>query len=32
VVGSAVVRAADRDIGAALSLVRAMRVSLDELP
>ena len=32
VVGSAVVRAADRDIGAALSLVRAMRTSLDELP
>jgi len=32
VVGSAVVRAADRDIGAALSLVRAMRASLDELP
>jgi tryptophan synthase alpha chain len=32
VVGSAVVRAADRDIDAALSLVRAMRASLDELP
>jgi tryptophan synthase alpha chain len=32
VVGSAVVRAADRDIEAALSLVRAMRTSLDELP
>jgi tryptophan synthase alpha chain len=32
VVGSAVVRAADRDVGAALSLVRAMRTSLDELP
>ena len=32
VVGSAVVRAADRDIDAALSLVRAMRTSLDELP
>ena len=32
VVGSAVVRAADRDINAALSLVRAMRASLDELP
>jgi tryptophan synthase alpha chain len=31
VVGSAVVRAADRDIPAALSLVRAMRASLDEL-
>ena len=31
VVGSAVVRAADRDIDAALSLVRAMRASLDEL-
>jgi tryptophan synthase alpha chain len=31
VVGSAVVRAADRDINAALSLVRAMRASLDEL-
>ncbi len=32
VVGSAVVRAADRDIDAALSLVRAMRTSLDQLP
>jgi tryptophan synthase alpha chain len=32
VVGSAVVRAADRDVEAALSLVRAMRTSLDELP
>lgn len=32
VVGSAVVRAADRDIDAALSLVRAMRTALDELP
>jgi tryptophan synthase alpha chain len=32
VVGSAVVRAADRDTEAALSLVRAMRASLDELP
>jgi tryptophan synthase alpha chain len=31
VVGSAVVRAADRDVDAALSLVRAMRASLDEL-
>jgi tryptophan synthase alpha chain len=31
VVGSAVVRAADNDIDAALSLVRAMRSSLDEL-
>jgi tryptophan synthase alpha chain len=31
VVGSAVVRAADRDTGAALSLVRSMRTSLDEL-
>ena len=30
VVGSAVVRAADRDIEAALSLVRSMRTSLDE--
>jgi len=32
VVGSAVVRAADRDIDAALSLVRAMRTALDQLP
>lgn len=32
VVGSAVVRAADHDVGSALSLVRAMRASLDELP
>jgi tryptophan synthase alpha subunit len=32
VVGSAVVRAADRDINAALSLVREMRTSLDQLP
>jgi tryptophan synthase alpha chain len=32
VVGSAVVRAADRDITAALSLVREMRTSLDQLP
>jgi tryptophan synthase alpha chain len=31
VVGSAVVRAADRDIDAALSLVRSMRASLDQL-
>jgi len=31
VVGSAVVRAADRDIEAALSLVRSMRTSMDEL-
>jgi tryptophan synthase alpha chain len=31
VVGSAVVRAADHDIEAALSLVRSMRASLDEL-
>jgi tryptophan synthase alpha chain len=31
VVGSAVVRAADREIAAALSLVRSMRASLDEL-
>jgi len=32
VVGSAVVRAADRDVDSALSLVRAMRTALDELP
>ena len=32
VVGSAVVRAADRDIDAALTLVREMRTSLDQLP
>ena len=32
VVGSAVVRAADTDLEAALSLVRTMRASLDELP
>ena len=32
VVGSAVVRAADRDINAALSLVREMRTALDQLP
>ncbi|MGQ0712967.1 MAG: tryptophan synthase subunit alpha [Gemmatimonadaceae bacterium] len=31
VVGSAVVRAADRDVNAALSLVRSMRASLDDL-
>jgi tryptophan synthase alpha chain len=31
VVGSAVVRAADRDIEAAFSLVRSMRTSMDEL-
>ena len=31
VVGSAVVRAADRDVNAALSLVRSMRASLDNL-
>jgi tryptophan synthase alpha chain len=31
VVGSAVVRAADRDVHAALSLVRSMRASLDDL-
>jgi tryptophan synthase alpha chain len=30
VIGSAVVRAADRDIGTALSLVRSMRATLDE--
>ena len=32
VIGSALVRAADTDVRAALSLVRAMRASLDELP
>jgi tryptophan synthase alpha chain len=32
VVGSAVVRAADQDIDAALSLVRSMRTALDQLP
>ena len=32
VVGSAVVRAADRDIDAAFSLVRAMRTALDQTP
>lgn len=32
VVGSAVVRAADHDVEAALSLVRSLRASLDELP